>query len=73
MPKKTITLVITLLAAIVLLFGDFLPAPFSTISKNTRNTMNNFVAGLFPSWRPKSRPNERTEKALEQEQQQNTR
>jgi hypothetical protein len=47
-------------------FGDsFLPKPLSTASFNTRTTINNFTIGLFPTWKPKVSPDERTEKAIE--------
>jgi hypothetical protein len=47
-------------------FGDsFLPKPLSTASLRTRTAVNNFMIGLFPKWRPKTKPYERTEKALE--------
>ncbi|MBW4507416.1 MAG: hypothetical protein KME64_13015 [Scytonematopsis contorta HA4267-MV1] len=47
-------------------FGDsFLPKPLSTASYNTRTTINNFAIGLFPTWKPKVNPDERTEKAIE--------
>lgn len=63
---------IPLLLLVFLLFvalGDrFLPQPLSGASLKTRTTLNQVVVGLFPSWKPKTQPYERTEKALEQEQ-----
>lgn len=60
---------LTALTIVVLLFigfGDsFLPKPFSDYSFQTRSTINGFVIGLFPKWRPKVNPNQRTEKQLE--------
>ncbi|MDJ0796991.1 MAG: hypothetical protein QNJ51_09170 [Calothrix sp. MO_167.B12] len=50
-------------------FGDsFLPKPLSTASFQTRTTINNFVVGIFPTWEPKTKRYERTEKALEEAQ-----
>lgn len=47
-------------------FGDqFLPKPLSTASTNTRETLNKYLLGIFPGWKPKTKPNERTEKAVE--------
>jgi hypothetical protein len=48
-------------------FGDsFLPKPLSTASYQTRTTINNIVIGMFPTWRPKTDPNKRTEEAIQQ-------
>jgi hypothetical protein len=59
-----------LIAILFIALGDrFLPQPLSGASLNTRNTLNQKIVGLFPSWRPKTKPYERTEKALEQESQ----
>lgn len=61
-----------LLVALFLLFvllGDRIPfQPVSNASLQTRTTLNNFMLGLFPKKQPKN-PYERTEKAIEQEQQ----
>ena len=58
------------IAILFIALGDrFLPQPLSGASLNTRNTLNQTIVGLFPSWRPKTKPYERTEKALEQESQ----
>ncbi len=60
----------TYLAILALLFislGDrFLPPPLSTASLQTRTAMNNLLVGAFPSWRPKTKPYERTEKAIDE-------
>ncbi|HEY9701905.1 MAG TPA: hypothetical protein V6C58_05645 [Allocoleopsis sp.] len=48
-------------------FGDkFLPQPLNSASTNTRNTINNYLYSLVPSWKPKNNPNERTEKEIDQ-------
>jgi hypothetical protein len=48
-------------------FGDsFLPKPLSTASYQTRTTINNFVIGMFPAWRPKTDPNKRTQEAIKE-------
>jgi hypothetical protein len=66
MDRKTATTLLTLLFLIFVGFGDsFLPKPLSTASLQTRTTINQFFVGLFPSWQPKTRPNARTEKAVE--------
>ncbi len=47
-------------------FGDsFLPKPLSTYSLQTRNTINQLVIGLFPIWKPKVNPYQKTEKQLD--------
>lgn len=69
MPKKTIALITTLSLFVFLLFGDFLPQPLRSASQQTRNGMNEAVYSLFPSWRPKTNPYERTEKAIEEDNQ----
>ncbi|NJL11423.1 MAG: hypothetical protein HC908_18260 [Calothrix sp. SM1_7_51] len=61
---------LTLLFIVLLIFvgfGDsFLPAPLSTASFTTRTTINNFAIGMFPGWRPKVNPEQRTKDAIEQ-------
>lgn len=62
----------TLFVFLMLLFvgcGDsFLPKPLSTASLQTRTTINNFVIGMFPSWKPKVNPYQRTQESIEQTQ-----
>lgn len=60
-------LTIIIIAVLVCIgFGDsFLPKPFSTYSLQTRNTINQLVIGLFPVWRPRINPHQRTEKQLD--------
>ncbi len=66
MNRKTASTWLILLFLIFVGFGDgFLPKPLSTASLQTRTTINQFFTGLFPSWQPKTRPNSRTEKAVE--------
>ncbi|KAF3885231.1 MULTISPECIES: hypothetical protein [Nostocales] len=67
MDRKTATGFLLILFLIFVGFGDsFLPKPLSSTSLNTRTTINKWVIGLFPSWRPKTNPNQRTEKAIEE-------
>ncbi|MDJ0676856.1 MAG: hypothetical protein QNJ36_16005 [Calothrix sp. MO_167.B42] len=48
-------------------FGDnFLPKPLNNASFHTRTTINNFIVGMFPTWEPKVKPHQRTEKAVEE-------
>lgn len=66
MLKKGNLTVLAMAALIFVGFGDsFLPKPLSNYSFQTRNTINQFVIGLFPQWRPKTKPYERTEQELE--------
>ncbi|MDX2100554.1 MAG: hypothetical protein SFW36_22480 [Leptolyngbyaceae cyanobacterium bins.59] len=44
-----------------------MPQPLKGASQQTRNGMNQALYSVFPSWRPKTRPYERTERAIEQE------
>ncbi len=47
-------------------FGDsFLPKPLNNASLQTRTAINNLVLGMFPTWEPKVKPHQRTEKAIE--------
>ncbi len=47
-------------------FGDkFLPQPLSGASYQTRTTLNSWMVASFKIWQPKTRPNERTEKAID--------
>jgi len=50
--------------------GDkVLPDPLGQASAQSRQAINNALVGVFPSWEPKTDPNERTEKAIEAESQ----
>ncbi|MBD2168335.1 hypothetical protein H6G64_21735 [Calothrix sp. FACHB-156] len=64
--RKTATTWLLLLFLIFVGFGDsFLPKPLSSASLQTRTAINKFVVGLFPNWQPKTNPNARTERALD--------
>ncbi|WP_353930062.1 hypothetical protein WJM97_17430 [Okeanomitos corallinicola TIOX110] len=46
--------------------GDkIFPGAVGEASTQARTTVNNFFVGLFPTWEPKTKPYERTEKELE--------
>lgn len=60
--------IVLLLGLLFIALGDFLPQPLSTASRTTRNNLDQFVAGLFPTWRPKTQPYDRTERALDKQQ-----
>ncbi|MDZ8052753.1 MAG: hypothetical protein RMX68_015660 [Aulosira sp. ZfuVER01] len=67
MNRKTASTWLILLFLIFVGFGDsFLPKPLSTASLHTRTSINQFFVGLFPSWQPRTRPNARTERAVEE-------
>jgi hypothetical protein len=67
MDRKTATTLFILLFLIFVGFGDrFLPKPLSNASLQTRTSINQFFVGLFPTWEPKTRPNARTEKAVDE-------
>jgi hypothetical protein len=64
-PKSTIPVVL-LVGLIFIGFGDkFLPQPLSGMSYYTRTTLNQMMMSSFQVWQPKSNPNARTERALE--------
>ena len=45
--------------------GDqVLPGTLGTASTQTRTAMNNFLANMFPAWRPRTQPHERTERKI---------
>lgn len=47
-------------------WGDkVFPGEFGQASTQTRVAVNNFLVGLFPGWEPKTKPYERTERAIE--------
>jgi|GEM_PF-431285 len=68
MSGKLVTLGI-LLFLIFMAIGDVLPPPLRQASLNTRATLNAWMVGLVPSWEPKTKPYERTEEALKEEEQ----
>jgi hypothetical protein len=56
---------IALVGLVFVGFGDqFLPTAIGKYSYQTRATLDNMMVGLFPSWRPKTNPNRRTEDAV---------
>ena len=66
--KSTIPILLFLFLLFVAV-GEYIPfKPVSSASVQTKNTLNQFVMGLFPSKRPRN-PYERTEKAIEKEEQ----
>lgn len=58
--------VLLLLALMYVGFGDqVLPSEIGKYSAQIRASADNMLVGIFPSWRPKTDPNQRTEKAIE--------
>lgn len=58
---------LSILLLVFIGFGDkLLPKPLSTVSFQTRTTINQFILGMFPTWEPKVKPYQRTEKAIEE-------
>jgi hypothetical protein len=47
-----------------------LPGALGETSAKTRQSINNFLIGLVPNWKPSVDPYKRTEDALDKEQQQ---
>jgi hypothetical protein len=66
-PSNVIFYLIVLFMLFVALGDRVFPKPLSTASLQTRTTINNFFIGLLPKSGPKLNPNERTEKAVEQQ------
>jgi hypothetical protein len=51
--------------------GDkVLPSPLKEMSTQVRNSVNNFLIGLVPDWKPSVNPYQRTEDALKKEEKQ---
>ena len=69
--KHAITSGATLLTILFLLFvflGDrVLPEPLGPASLKTRTSLNQAMMGLIPNWKPKTKPYQRTEEAIEKE------
>ncbi|MCS6814553.1 MAG: hypothetical protein NZ772_13440 [Cyanobacteria bacterium] len=62
------TPLVLLLAIAFVGFGDsFLPKPWNTMSRQSREALNNIIAKAVPSWSPKTKPYQRTEDALKRE------
>ncbi len=68
MSGKLVTLGI-LLFLIFVAIGDVLPPPLRQASLNTRATLNAWMVNLIPNWEPKTKPYQRTEEALKEEEQ----
>lgn len=59
---------IVLVAVLYIGLGDkVLPGALGETSAKTRQSINNFLIGLVPNWRPSVDPYQRTEDAIEQE------
>lgn len=66
MGPKSISTIVIILALLFVSVGDrFLPKPLNTASVQTRTSLNNFMVSLFPAWKPKTKPSERTQKAID--------
>lgn len=66
MGPKSISTIVIILALLFVSVGDrFLPKPLNTASVQTRTSLNNFMVSLFPAWKPKTKPYERTQKAID--------
>ncbi len=61
----TVKIIIFLFLSFVMVGDIFLPEPLKSASKDTKQSINNFVLSLIPQKRP-TNPNERTEKAVEE-------
>ena len=65
MPRKTITILLVLGSLLFITIGDrILPKPLSQYSRNTRNTINQMILGLFPKEVP-DRPSKQREEQLD--------
>lgn len=57
-----------ILALVFIGFGDqFLPQPLRSASFNTRVALDQWMTNSFNLWQPRTNPNARTERALEQQ------
>jgi hypothetical protein len=60
--------ILTMAAIIYIGFGDaFLPGVLGRYSYQARATLDQFLLQIFPSWKLKTNPYERTERAIEKE------
>lgn len=58
---------ILLLSLAYIGFGDqFLPGSIGRYSFQARHSLDAMMIGMFPTWRPKTQPNARTEDAVRQ-------
>ena len=66
MPRKTISTLLVLGTLLFIAIGDrILPKPLSQYSRQTRNTINQMILGLFPKELPE-RPSKQREDQLEE-------
>lgn len=66
MPKKWISLFLITGSFFFITVGDlFLPKPFNTYSRNTRNILNQKILALFPDKNPE-RPSKQREEEMNQ-------
>ncbi|MBW4579279.1 MAG: hypothetical protein KME42_06870 [Tildeniella nuda ZEHNDER 1965/U140] len=66
--KKAAIPLFLILALVFIGFGDqFLPQPLRSASFKTRVALDRWVTNSFHLWQPKTNPNARTERALEQQ------
>ncbi|HEY9882915.1 MAG TPA: hypothetical protein V6C98_04820 [Thermosynechococcaceae cyanobacterium] len=57
-----------ILALVFIGFGDqFLPQPMRSASFNTRVALDSWMTNSFTVWKPKTNPNARTERAIQQQ------
>ena len=57
-----------ILALVFIGFGDqFLPQPMRSASFNTRVALDSWMTNSFTLWKPKTNPNARTERAIQQQ------
>ncbi|NJR49077.1 MAG: hypothetical protein HC780_05380 [Leptolyngbyaceae cyanobacterium CSU_1_3] len=58
---------ILLFSLIYIGFGDqFLPSSIGRYSFQARSSIDQVLVGMFPSWRPRTNPNARTQEAVRQ-------
>ncbi len=61
---------ILLISVIYVGFGDqFLPPAIGQYSGQARRSLDGMMIGMFPEWRPKTNPYDRTQDALQQTEQ----
>ncbi len=66
LPKSTF-LIFLVVGLVFIGFGDkFLPQPLSGMSYRTRTSLDQMVMSSFKIWQPKTDPNARTERAVEE-------
>ena len=65
---KSGAILLTIGFLLFVFLGDrFLPEPLGPASLKTRTSLNQAMMGLIPNWRPKTKPYQRTEEAIEKE------